>query len=93
MGRRARRIRRGCGRRARDVPACPPLHPGLDFRGAAAEALSFDDRSFDAAIGNFVVPHFGRPEQSIKEFVRILEPGGRLSLTTWDLPERARLVG
>ncbi len=28
-----------------------------------------------------------------KEFGRILGPGGRLSLTTWDLPERARLVG
>ena len=69
------------------------LHPGLDFRESAAEALPFDDGSFDAAISNFVIPHLGRPEQSIKEFVRILEPGGHLSLTTWDLPERARLLG
>ena len=69
------------------------LHPGLDFRESAAEALPFDDGSFDAAISNFVVPHLGHPEQSIKEFVRILEPGGHLSLTTWDLPERARLLG
>ena len=69
------------------------LHPGLDFRESAAEALPFDDGSFDAAISNFVVPHLGRPERSIKEFVRILEPGGRLSLSTWDVPERARLLG
>ena len=68
-------------------------HPGLDFRECGAEALPFDAGSFDAAISNFVVPHLGRPERSITEFVRILGPGGRLSLTTWDLPERARLVG
>ncbi len=69
------------------------LHPALDFRESAADSLPFDDGSFQAAVGNFVVPHLGRPEQSVKEFVRILEPGGRLALTTWDMPERARLVG
>jgi ubiquinone/menaquinone biosynthesis C-methylase UbiE len=68
-------------------------HPGLDFRECGAEALAFDAGSFHAAISNFVVPHLGRPERSIKEFVRILVPGGHLSLTTWDLPERTRLVG
>jgi hypothetical protein len=26
-------------------------------------------------------------------FVRVLRPGGRLALTVWDLPERARLLG
>lgn len=35
----------------------------------------------------------GVPNDRSKEFVRILTPGGHLSLTTWDLPERARLVG
>ena len=69
------------------------LHPGLDFRESAADALPFGDCSFDAATGNFVVPHLGHPERSIKEFVRILAPGGHLSLTTWDVPERARLLG
>ena len=68
-------------------------HPGLDFRECGAEALPFDAGSFDAAISNFVVPHLGRPERSITEFVRILVPGGHLALTTWDLPERARLLG
>ena len=55
------------------------LHPALDFRESAADSLPFDDGSFQAAVGNFVVPHLGRPEQSVKEFVRILEPGGRLA--------------
>jgi ubiquinone/menaquinone biosynthesis C-methylase UbiE len=69
------------------------LHPGLDFRESAAEALTFDDDSFEPASATSWCRISGRPEQSIKEFVRILEPGGRLSLTTRDLPERARPLG
>jgi SAM-dependent methyltransferase len=69
------------------------LHPELDFREAAAEALPFEDSSFDAVVGNFVVPHLGRPGRSVNEFVRVLAPGGRLALTTWDLTSRMRLFG
>jgi SAM-dependent methyltransferase len=69
------------------------LHPGLDFREAAAEALPFDDSSFDSVVGNFVVLHLGRPERAVAELVRVLAPGGRLSLTTWDHPDRTRLLG
>jgi len=68
-------------------------NPGLDFRAAQAEALPFADRSFDAVVGNFAVLHLGRPELAVAEFVRVLRPGGRLALTTWDLPGRARLFG
>jgi SAM-dependent methyltransferase len=39
------------------------------------------------------VPHLGRPEQAMAEFRRVLVPDGRLALTAWDLPARARLVG
>ncbi len=69
------------------------LHPGLDFRQADAHALPFDDASFDAVAGNFLILHLGRPERATAEFVRVLRPGGGLALTVWDLPERARLLG
>ncbi len=69
------------------------LHPGLDFREADAEALPFEDGSFDAVVVNFVILHLGRPERAVSEFVRVLTPGGRLALTAWDLPERARFLG
>ena len=69
------------------------LHPGLDFREADAHALPFEDGSFDAVVGNFLILHLGRPEQAMAEFARVLRPGGRLALTTWDLPERSRLLG
>jgi SAM-dependent methyltransferase len=69
------------------------LHPGLDFRRGDAHELPFDDGSFDAVVGNFLILHLGRPEQAMAGFVRVLRPGGRLALTVWDLPERARLLG
>jgi ubiquinone/menaquinone biosynthesis C-methylase UbiE len=69
------------------------LHPRLEFRSGDAEALSFRDGSFDAVVGNFVMLHLGRPERAAAEFARVLAPGGRVALTVWDLPQRARLLG
>jgi ubiquinone/menaquinone biosynthesis C-methylase UbiE len=69
------------------------LHPGLEFRIANAEALPFPDDSFDAVVGNFAMLHLARPELAAAEFYRVLVPGGRLALTVWDTPERARLFG
>ena len=46
------------------------LHPDVDFRQADAHALPFEDSSFDAVVGNFVILHLGRPEQAAAEFVR-----------------------
>ena len=69
------------------------LHPQLDFRQGTAEALPFPDSSFDAVLANFVLLHVGRPEMVVAEFARVLRPGGRLALTVWDVPERARFLG
>lgn len=67
--------------------------PGIDFRRADVEALPFEDGCFDAAVSNFVVPHLGRHEHAVRELVRVLGSGGTLALTTWDLPDRMRLLG
>ena len=69
------------------------LHPQIEFRSGNAEALPFSEGSFDAVVGNFVLLHLGRPEQAAAEFARVLAPGGRLGLTVWDVPERARFLG
>jgi SAM-dependent methyltransferase len=69
------------------------LHPDIDFRPGDAEALPFGDESFDAVVANFVLLHLGRPEQAAAEFARVLRPGGRVALTVWDVPERARFLG
>jgi SAM-dependent methyltransferase len=69
------------------------LHPRIEFVQGSAERLPFDDASFDAVVGNFLILHLGRPEQGAAELVRVLEPGGRLALSTWDMPERTRFLG
>ena len=64
------------------------LHPGIAFRTGDAEALPFEDRTFDAVIINFGVLHFARPDQAIAEAHRVLIPGGRLAFTAWAPPEK-----
>jgi SAM-dependent methyltransferase len=68
-------------------------HPSVTFRQGDAHALPFPDGAFDAVVASLAVPHFGRPEHAVAEFRRVLASGGRVALTTWDAPERARLVG
>jgi SAM-dependent methyltransferase len=67
--------------------------PGLDFREADAERLPFPDAAFEAVVANFLVLHLGRPEQVAAELARVLAPGGKVALTVWDAPGRARLFG
>lgn len=69
------------------------LHPGIEFHQGNAERPAFADASFDAVVGNFVVLHLGRPDQAVAEFARVLAPGGRVALSTWDMPRQARLFG
>jgi SAM-dependent methyltransferase len=68
-------------------------HPQLDFRPGDAEALPFAHASFDAVVAAFVLNHLPRPEIAAAELARVLASGGRLALSVWDVPERARFLG
>jgi trans-aconitate methyltransferase len=68
-------------------------YPDLDFRQGDAHHLPFADRSLDSIVGNFAILHLGRPERAVAEFVRVLAPGGSLALSTWDTPDRTRMIG
>jgi ubiquinone/menaquinone biosynthesis C-methylase UbiE len=69
------------------------LHPEIKFKRTPAENLPFADATFDAVVANFFVPHMAEPEPTVCELVRVLKPGGRLALTTWDIAENNRLLG
>jgi SAM-dependent methyltransferase len=68
-------------------------NPGVEFVQADGQALPFEEGAFDAVVANFGLPHFGRPELAVSEAVRVLAPGGRVALTTWDAPARMRMFG
>jgi SAM-dependent methyltransferase len=69
------------------------LHPDVTFVAGDGERLDFADGSFEAVVGNFAILHFGRPERAAAEFARVLVPGGRVALSTWDDPGTGRLPG
>src|SRR5690606_26015107 len=48
-----------------------------------AEALPFDDASFDVVLSTFGVMFAPRHAVAARELVRVLRPGGRIGLATW----------
>jgi SAM-dependent methyltransferase len=68
-------------------------HPTIPFRVGSFESLPGGAGAFDAVVGNFVFNHVGRPEHALREARRVLRPGGRLALSTWDAPSRNRVLG
>jgi SAM-dependent methyltransferase len=67
------------------------LHPEVEFRHADATALPFEDAAFDAALSNFLMPHVSELRAVVREIARVVRPGGRVALTTWD-PEPTTYV-
>jgi ubiquinone/menaquinone biosynthesis C-methylase UbiE len=67
--------------------------PELDFRRGDAEKLPFEDSSFEAAVGGFVLNHLPHPERAMEETARVLCPGGSVAFSVWDRPERNRING
>lgn len=58
---------------------------GLDvaFQVADAEAMPFEDGSFDAAASTFGVMFTPDQEQSAAELRRVVQPGGTIALANW----------
>ena len=54
-----------------------------------AQALAFDDGSFDAVVMNFGALHLARPEAAFAEARRVLRRGGWYGFTTWAGPEQS----
>lgn len=55
---------------------------GIEWREGDAEALPFEDASFDVVTSSFGHMFAPRPDVTARELVRVLRPGGRLGLVT-----------
>jgi SAM-dependent methyltransferase len=66
------------------VAAARERHPGVDVRHAPAEALPFDDGSFDAALAQLVVHFMTDPVAGLREMARVTRPAGVVAACVWD---------
>ena len=66
------------------VAAARERHPGVDVQRAAAEALPYPDREFDAALAQLVVHFMSDPLAGIREMARVTLPDGVVAACVWD---------
>lgn len=55
----------------------------LEWVEADAEALPFEDASFDAAVSTFGIMFAPRQSVAAAELARVVRPGGRIALCSW----------
>lgn len=60
--------------------------PSLSFRNAPANELAVPAHSFDAVRADRVLIHVPRPEEALKEMIRVTRPGGRIVVSEPDMP-------
>ena len=53
----------------------------VDFRTGDAEALPFEDDSFDVVVSRNLVWTLPSPEKALEEWYRVLKPGGRIIIS------------
>lgn len=61
-----------------DASRRPSATPPVSVVRAAAEALPFEDDSFDTVVSTMVLCTVSDPERAVAEAARVLRPGGRL---------------
>lgn len=69
------------------------LHPDIEFCRGDAHDLPIADDTFTAVVANFLLPHLGDHHLATAEMSRVLATRGWLALSTWDIPQRAAILG
>jgi SAM-dependent methyltransferase len=64
--------------------ACAARNPGVRVAVEPAEALSFEDASFDVALAQLVVNFLADPLAGVREMARVTRRGGTVAAAVWD---------
>lgn len=59
------------------------LIENITFKRLDAEALDFDNNTFDIAICSLGMMYFSDPQKALNEMLRVLKPGGRAVALVW----------
>ena len=60
------------------------ITPDVEFRMASAEALPFEDASFDAVMNQFGLAYLNDRNAAVLEMKRVLKKGGSLAVAAWE---------
>lgn len=74
------------------VSECATRYPGVEVRPGRAEAIPFDDGTFDRALAQLVLHFVSDPAQAAREFRRVLRPGGAVSACVWDFAKGMQML-
>jgi SAM-dependent methyltransferase len=66
------------------VAAAQGRYPGVDVRRAKAEALPYEEGSFDASLAQLVVHFMTDPVAGLREMARVTRRGGVVAASVWD---------
>jgi ubiquinone/menaquinone biosynthesis C-methylase UbiE len=58
------------------------------FEVAFADSLPFADNSFDAVVSRFGVMFFPSPVDAVREWLRVLKPGGKIAVAAWSFAKK-----
>ena len=66
--------------------------PGAEFVVGDAQALPFDDDSFDIVVSGLVLNFVPDQPQAVAEMTRVARPGGTIAVYVWDYSGRMALM-
>ena len=65
------------------------LAPTIEWREGVAESLPYQSQSFDAVVSQFGLMFFQDRAAALTEMMRVLVPGGRVSVAVWESLENS----